>query len=166
MRTTEAASALTAYARNASPGEEGAASFASFSPDGRFISFQSDATGREEVYVRPVAGNARPVPVSGAGGQLPRWARNGELFFWQRDLLNAVQIRTSPVLQIGPPRPLFRIVRERPSYYDSDYDVSADGQSIYLTRTPDLLGPRELRIVTDWGADIAALFARGGSAVE
>jgi eukaryotic-like serine/threonine-protein kinase len=143
-------------------GEEGAASFATFSPDGRFIAFQSDATGREEVYVRPVAGNARPVPVSGGGGQLPRWARNGELFFWQRDLLSAVQIRTSPTLQIGPSRPLYRTVRERPAYYDGDYDVSADGQSIYLTRTPDLLRPRELRVVTDWGSEVEAIVARGG----
>lgn len=143
-------------------GEEGAASFATFSPDGRFIAFQSDATGREEVYVRPVAGNARPVPVSGAGGQLPRWARNGELFFWQRDLLSAVQIRTSPTLQIGPSHPLYRTLRERPTYYDGDYDVSADGQSIYLTRTPDLLRPRELRVVTDWGSEVEAIVARGG----
>jgi eukaryotic-like serine/threonine-protein kinase len=87
-------------------GEEGAASFASFSPDGRFIAFQSDASGREEVYVRPVAGNARSVPVSGGGGQLPRWADNGELFLWQRDLLIAVPIRTSPALQIGATRPV------------------------------------------------------------
>jgi eukaryotic-like serine/threonine-protein kinase len=144
-------------------GEEGAASFASFSPDGRFIAFQSDASGREEVYVRPVAGNARSVPVSGGGGQLPRWADNGELFFWQRDLLIAVPIRTSPALQIGATRPLFRTPRERPNYYDCDYDVSADGQSIFLTRTPDLLRPRELRVVTDWGSDVAAIFARSGN---
>jgi len=144
-------------------GEEGAASFASFSPDGRFIAFQSDASGREKVYVRPVAGNARGVPVSGGGGQLPRWGANGDLFFWQGDLLVTVQVRTSPTLQIGAPRPLFRTARERPNYYDCDYDVSADGQSIYLTRTPDLLRPRELRVVTDWGTDVTALFARGGN---
>jgi serine/threonine-protein kinase len=139
--------------------DEGLSSFATFSPDGRFIAFQSDATGREEVYIRPVAGNARPIPVSGSGGQLPRWARNGELFYWDRDLLNAVPIRTTPTLQIGAPRPLFRTTRERPSYYDADYDVSADGQSIYLTRTPDLLRPRELRVVTDWTSQLAALTA-------
>jgi hypothetical protein len=115
------------------------------------------------VYVRPLAGNARSVPVSGGGGQLPRWAANGELFFWQRELMIAVPIRTAPTLQIGIPRPLFRTLRGRPTYYDWDYDVSADGQSIYLTRTPDLLRPRELRIVTDWPSEVAALFARSAN---
>ena len=87
---------------------EGLRSFVSFSPDGRFVAFQSDESGREEVYVRPIAGNPRSMTVSSGGGQEPRWCANGELFFWQGDLLLAVHIRTSPALQIGQSRPLFR----------------------------------------------------------
>ncbi len=138
---------------------EGLRSFVSFSPDGRFIAFQSDESGREEVYLRPIAGNPRSMPVSSGGGQEPRWCANGELFFWQRDLLLTVPARTSPTLHIGEPRPLFRTPRDRPSYYDRDYDVSGDGQSIYLTRTPDRLRPRELRVVTDWTPSVEAIFA-------
>ena len=138
---------------------EGLRSFVSFSPDGQFIAFQSDESGRDEVYVRPIAGNPRSVTVSSGGGQEPRWCANGELFFWQRDQLLAVAIRTSPTLQIGSSRPLFRTPRDRPTYYDRDYDVSADGQSIYLTRTPDRLRPRELRVVTDWTSSVEAIFA-------
>jgi eukaryotic-like serine/threonine-protein kinase len=142
-------------------GEEGAASFASLSPDGRYVAFQSNESGREEVYLRPVEGSARSVPVSGGGGQSPRWAANGELFFWQRDQLMAVHIRTSPALQIGAPHALFRAARERPSYYDCDYDVTGDGQFVYLARTPDLLRPREIRVVLDWTPEVASLFASG-----
>jgi Tol biopolymer transport system component len=144
-------------------GEEGAASFASFSPDGRYVAFQSNESGREEVYLRPVEGTARSLPVSGDGGQSPRWAANGELFFWQRDQLMAVHIRTSPALQIGAPQALFRAARERPSYYDCDYDVTGDGQFVYLARTPDLLRPREIRVVTDWRSEVEALFAGAGA---
>jgi eukaryotic-like serine/threonine-protein kinase len=140
-------------------GEEGAASFASFSPDGRFVAFQSDESGRQEVYLRPVEGSARSVPVSGGGGLSPRWAANGELFFWQGDQLMAVHIRTSPTLQIGEPQALFRAARERPSYYDCDYDVTGDGQFVYLARTPDLLRPREIRVVTDWRSEVEVLLA-------
>jgi Tol biopolymer transport system component len=141
---------------------EGLRSFVSFSPDGRFVAFQSDESGRDEVYLRPIAGNPRSITVSSGGGQEPRWCANGELFFWQRDLLLAVPIHTSPTLQIGELRPVFRTARDRPAYYDRDYDVSADGRSIYLTRTPQLLRPRELRVVTDWRAEVAAIVASGG----
>jgi Tol biopolymer transport system component len=54
-------------------GEEGAASFASFSPDGRFVAFQSDESGRPEVYLRPVEGSSRSVPVSGAADNRLAW---------------------------------------------------------------------------------------------
>jgi hypothetical protein len=54
---------------------------------------------------------------------------------------------------------LFRAARQRPSYYDCDYDVTGDGQFVYLARTPDLLRPREIRVVTDWSQEVSGLFA-------
>ena len=127
------------------------------------MAFQSDESGRKEVYVRPVSESTRNVPVSNAGGQQPRWARNGEIFFWRGDELLTAMVRTSPTLQIGEPKLLFRTPRGASSaFFEGDYDVSADGQSIYLARTPDLLRPREIRVVLDWGAEVAALFAGGG----
>ena len=141
---------------------EGAESSGTFSPDGRYVAYQSNESGRAEIYVRPVSEAARGAPVSRAGGWQPCWARNGELFFWQRDQLVAVSVRTSPALAIAEPRPLFRAARDaRSNWLERDYDVSADGQSIYLARTPDLLRPRELRVVVDWASEVASLFARG-----
>ena len=141
---------------------DGAESSGCFSPDGRYVALQSNESGRGEIYVRPVSEAARAVPVSRAGGWQPRWTRSGELFFWQGDELVVVPVRTSPALVIGEPRPLFRTAREaRSSWLERDYDVSADGQWIYLTRTPELLRPREIRVVTDWASEVASLFARG-----
>jgi Tol biopolymer transport system component len=56
--------------------------WAQFSPDGHWVAFQSNATGRFEIYVRSVDGHGGSVPVSIAGGVYPRWSHDGrELFF-------------------------------------------------------------------------------------
>ena len=144
-------------------GIEGQQSFARFSPDGRFIAFQSDASGRDEIYVRTIAEDGRSLPVSRAGGQQPRWTKSGEVFYWQGDQLVAVPVRTAPTLQVGEPRALFRAKRGASrAFFEADYDVSADGRSIYLARVPDILRPRELRVVLDWASGVPSLFARGG----
>jgi serine/threonine-protein kinase len=53
-----------------------------FSPDGKFVAYESDASGRPEIYVRPFAGGALPARISSDGGTKPRWRADGtELFF-------------------------------------------------------------------------------------
>src|SRR5688572_23876090 len=48
-----------------------------FSPDGRWVAFQSNATGRYEIYIRPFQAHGATVPVSTDGGVYPRWSRDG-----------------------------------------------------------------------------------------
>ena len=48
-----------------------------FSPDGRWLAYGSNESGRFEVYVTPVPGPGRRIPISGEGGNEPLWARNG-----------------------------------------------------------------------------------------
>ena len=120
-------------------------------------------SGRDEVYVRPVSDDARSLPVSRGGGVQPRWAANGDVFFWQR----RPALRRPGAHRAGPPgrrtRALFRSdARASKAFFEGDYDVSADGQSIYLARTPDLLRPREIRVVLDWASEVPRLFAHGG----
>ena len=56
------------------------------SPDGRWIAYESDESGRDEVYVRPFPGPGGKWQISNAGGSLPVWSRNGrELFFENLD---------------------------------------------------------------------------------
>ena len=60
--------------------------FPAVSPDGRWIAYESDDSGRVEVYVRPFPGPGGKWQISNAGGQLPIWSRNGrELFFESLD---------------------------------------------------------------------------------
>jgi Tol biopolymer transport system component len=68
-----------------------------FSPDGRWMAFQSNETGRYEIYVRPFPSGGGPTPISTAGGVYPRWSRDGkELYFIAPDAkMMAVSISTS-----------------------------------------------------------------------
>jgi serine/threonine-protein kinase len=99
------------------------------SPDGRWLAYTSDESGRSEVLVQsfPVPGGRTQISTS--GGTEPVWSRDGrEMFYLNGDAMMAVEIRTSPTFTVGTPRMLFegRFVRSPNSV--ASYDVSADGQ--------------------------------------
>jgi hypothetical protein len=84
-----------------------------FSPDGHWITYVSDESGRPEVYVRPfppssASGSQRTI--SQGGGDQPRWRRDGKeiLFFALDGTLMAVEVSTSPAFTAGTPHALFR----------------------------------------------------------
>src|SRR5438552_8888029 len=82
-----------------------------FSPDGRYIAFASNESGRYEIYVAPFPFTGGKTRVSAAGGWLPRWNPNGrELFYLAADLhLVAVPVRLVSPLALGAPQPLFAV---------------------------------------------------------
>jgi len=107
---------------------------ARFSPDGKWMAYQSNESGRYEIYMRAFSPNQPPGggrwQVSTGGGVEPRWRRDGkELFYLAPDRkLIAVEVKAGANFEAGIPRPLFqtrvfpgRIVAAR-------YDVTADGQ--------------------------------------
>ena len=125
-----------------------------FSPDGRFIAYQSDETGRDEVYVRPYPGAGRKWIVSTDGGELPRWsATTSELFYWSGDRLMAVSVATEPEFTLGTPKPLFSVLM----YANAFYDVAPDGQSFYVVQRD--AATRELRVVFNWFEELDLLTA-------
>jgi eukaryotic-like serine/threonine-protein kinase len=106
-----------------------------FSPDGRYVAFASDESGRYEVYVAALPFTGATTRVSPAGGWLPRWSRDGrELFYISGDLhLVAQPVRLGSGLVLGVAQPLFAIKRAtewidaKPNVGWPDYDVSPDG---------------------------------------
>jgi serine/threonine-protein kinase len=86
------------------------ASNAVFSPDGRFVAYVDNVSGRGEVVIRPFPGPGPLTPVSVGGAREPTWAPNGELFYRRSgdDMMMAVRVATSPALAVGPPTELFR----------------------------------------------------------
>jgi len=80
---------------------------ARFSPDGKFVVYQSDESGFPQVYVQPVPPNGSKWQVSKLGGQIPRW-KGSEIFFIGPDRkLMAAPVKTDPTFVSGTPQPLF-----------------------------------------------------------
>ena len=121
--------------------------YSSISPDERFVAYHSNDSGSFEVYIEPLSGAAGRVQVSRSGGSRPRWGRNGELFFWRGDELNAVPVATSPELVIGEPSALFEFERFAPETHG--YTVSPDGSRFIMTRIPEESRPREIQVVAE-----------------
>jgi Tol biopolymer transport system component/predicted Ser/Thr protein kinase len=98
-----------------------------FSPDGRWIAYDSNESGQAEVYVRSFPSGSRTLQVSKAGGGLPIWRRDGkELFYLGLDFkIMAVPVaEDAEAFHPGAPAALFSV---RPGG-GNVYDVSADGQ--------------------------------------
>jgi serine/threonine-protein kinase len=127
---------------------------AAFSPDGRWVAYTSDDTGRSEVYVVPYPGPGGKSQVSTDGGSAPRWNRNGrELFFRNGNKMMAVEVETSPAFQARTPKMLFEA--EHAQSFDGsgqDYDVSPDGRRFVMLKQG--VAPQaqagEMRVVLNW----------------
>jgi eukaryotic-like serine/threonine-protein kinase len=134
----------TAYAESA----------AAFSPDGQWMAYVSDESGRKEVYVRPFAGTGGRIKISSDGGAEPVWTRGGrELLYRNENQFLSVDIRTDPGLAAGASHVLFTGDFTSGGIEDMpfEYAVSADGNRIYVTRAVAAPEPeRRLAIVTNW----------------
>jgi hypothetical protein len=109
------------------------------SPDGRWISFVSDQSGREEVYVRDLAGEQDQVLVSLEGGSEPVWGPDGkELFYRETGQDNphliAARIETSPTIRVASRSRLFPIGDIVGTGPHANYDISPDGKMFAMVR--------------------------------
>jgi Tol biopolymer transport system component len=143
-------------AADAAPREIAATGFretsAKFSPDGRFVAYTSNESGRDEVYVVPYPGPGGKSQVSRGGGSLPRWNRNGrELFYVSAGKLVSVEVATTPNFRALTPRDLFAMPQTTPNRW-SPYDVSPDGTQFLVLEADPANAERqtELRVVVNW----------------
>jgi Tol biopolymer transport system component len=123
---------------------------ASFSPDGRWIAYDSNESGANQVYVQsfPVSGRKYQISAGRTAAQLPRWAPNGkELFYDAAGPLTAVDITVAGIeLQAGAPHELFNALSALPPH---NYDVTRSGDR-FLVLTNRLIsgaGPTTMPIV-------------------
>jgi len=140
---------------------------ADFSPDGRWIAYVSDVSGRNEVYVQPYPGPGERVPVSTNGGAAPAWRQDGrEIFYdeWRRGGGAEVNMMAVPVdtsdgrFSAGTPELLFSgsFFTFSPARY---YDVTPDGQRFLMNQgiEPEPEPPNELVLVQHWGEELSRL---------
>ena len=125
-----------------------------FSPDGKYIAFTSNESGRNEVYVQGVPPDTRRLKVSINGGSDARWRGDGaELYFLGPDgSMMAVDVRSAGPLTAGVPKPLFSTASTGRNLGNSGYAVSGDGQRFLIPRPDTTNAP--ITVVLNWWAEL------------
>ena len=124
------------------------------SPDARYVAYQSDESGRDEVYVMRFPSGQGRWQVSSEGGQRPRWNGTGtELFFVSGDNLMAVEVSTRGVFRPGAPKALFSASTVGAQNLANNYDVSADGQKFVVVQQADAGETPKITVVENWYAE-------------
>jgi len=125
-----------------------------FSPDGRWLAYVSDESGRLEVYVQPYPGPGGKWQVSTEGGDEPVWAANGkELFYRLGDKLMATVVESEPEFAAGKPRLLFegRFAHDVAAPGFASYGVTRDGQRFLMIHASEQeSAPRQIRVAIHW----------------
>jgi hypothetical protein len=133
-------------------------------PDGRWLAYQSDESGRDQIYVRPfpnVSGGRWQV--STGGGRTPLWARTGrELFYRSADgAVMVVQVESGPVWRSSSPA---QVLPAR--YYDGagltgrTFDLSPDGQRFLMIKEgggDQTTTPQQIIVVQNWREELKRL---------
>jgi serine/threonine-protein kinase len=124
-----------------------------FSPDGHWLTYVSDESGRFETYVQPYPGPGGRWQISTEGGNEPVWNPNGrELFYRSGDKMMAVDVATQPTFAAGKPRVLFEGQYARTLFTIPNYDVTLDGQRFLMLKPSDSAeaAPTQINVVLNW----------------
>ena len=119
---------------------------AAFSPDGKWVAYSSDETGSWEVWVRSYPDGSVVRQISDGGGLETVWSPSGEIFYRRGDRWMSVAITTEPTLSWSAPRQVFET-----DFVDTlgrSFDVSSDGQSLYVVKQPNPPDGSRLHVVS------------------
>jgi Tol biopolymer transport system component len=135
---------------------------ARFSPDGRWIAYMSNESGRFEVYVQPFPGPGGKWQISNDGGMSPVWAPNGgELFYITSTRLMRVAVTTRPGFSASAPQRLAELASgllNRVGLSSYSYDVTPDGQRfLFVKANVQSASPDEVRVVLNWTEELKQL---------
>ena len=131
------------------------------SPDGAWMVFTSNQSGRREVFLTPLADSSRQTQISSGGGSDPLWSSDGkEIFFWVADEDNSGEYPTWNTLMVvqidgasGKPLTTPQILFKKDWVYHSagrpNYDVSRDNKR-FLMLEADTYPPTHLRVILNW----------------
>jgi Tol biopolymer transport system component len=128
---------------------------AQFSPDGKWIAYASNESGRFEIFVQPFPPGPGKWQISNSGGTQPRWRRDGKELFYiaPNNALMAAPYKITPdgrSIESGPPRILFstRMVRES-APNGAHYVVSSDGLRFLVDTVVEEPTP-QITIIRNW----------------
>jgi serine/threonine-protein kinase len=135
-------------------------SYPRFSPDGHWVVYTSNESGRDEIYVQPYPGPGGKWLISAEGGSYPLWARSGhEIFFRNDDKLMVIPVETQPAFKAGTSRMLFR----GGNYVMlQNYDVAPDGQHFLMIKEKEApASSKEVSIVLHWTDELKRIVPSG-----
>jgi Tol biopolymer transport system component len=125
-----------------------------FSPDGRWVAYVSNESGRYEVLVRPFtpsgpAGALESTVVSQGGGIAPRWRGDGKELFYlgANGTVTSVALTADRGMTIGSPKVLFQV-----SGADAAWAVTKDGERFFLAAPSLQSAPSPFTVVFNWQA--------------
>lgn len=131
---------------------------AQFSPDGRFVAYVSNESGRPEVYVQSFPGPGGKWQVSTGGGDQPQWRRDGkELFYVAPDKnLMAVPVTVGGSFETGTPVSLFRTRVRTTALTDerNNYIFTPDGQRFLISNLLEEGNKQPIMVVLNWAANL------------
>jgi Tol biopolymer transport system component len=127
-----------------SPFDNGAPSL---SPDGRWLAYVANESGRREVYVRPYPGPGGRWQVSLDGGTEPLWSPSGkEIFYRSGDAMMTAAVRTQPSFEVTARTRLFTAQYNTANFLDQNYSVSRDGGTFIMLQ--GVVGSQQAMVVT------------------
>jgi serine/threonine-protein kinase len=139
-----------------------------FSPDGGWLAYTSNESGRDEVYVRPFPGPGGKWLISQGGGLEPLWGRNGKQLFyrgWENDQVWVwvVDVRTEGGFSPGKPRLLFKEAGMGGTDPIRGWDISLDGQKFLMVKLEERKSQpvTEMILVQNWSEELKRLCPTG-----
>jgi dipeptidyl aminopeptidase/acylaminoacyl peptidase len=134
-----------------------------FSPDGHWLAYVSNESGRNEIYVRPYPGPGGKYQISTAGGTEPVWNPKGkELFYRNGNKMMVVEVTAQPKFSAGEPRMLFEGQYLPTPLTFPDYDVSRDGQRFLMLKPAgQAQASTQINVVLNWTEELKRLVSAG-----
>ncbi len=123
------------------------------SPDGQWVAYMSNSTGRDEIYLRQFDGQGRIIQVSVEGGSEPVWSRDGKaIYFRAYDRMMSVSIIHHDPLKLSKPVLLFEKPFKRVDYggYQANYDISPDGDRFVMIQNTSEIKPQVIDVILNW----------------
>jgi eukaryotic-like serine/threonine-protein kinase len=130
--------------------------YPAISPDGHWLAYATDESGRSEVYVRRFPGSGGRIQISLSGGSEPVWNRNGRELFYraassQGSEMVTAAIQTLPTFQVLSRVPLFSADPYETAVPHANYDVDPAGKRFLMVRHH---GSSEIMLVQNWAAQL------------
>jgi serine/threonine-protein kinase len=129
-----------------------------FSPDGRYLAYESNESGKVEVIIVPYPSRAGKWQISSGGGTNPIWSPSGDVLYFARGrMLYAATIHAGAGFDYSAPK----VALVLPPDASTLTGVSADGKRFSMLTIPfDQLNTSELTLVTDWFQEVKQAFGR------